>query len=303
MLTAFIFTWALSFLLTIIGLDSIPKATFIASRFFIATIFLLALIGSSRLSQREFIKNIRSLMVDRSSLINFLSASFAGVTLAQLFQVIERYSYAPPASDVCFLLNTAPIFIFIFSFFLLYEKINFGEIVGASASLLGMICIVANWERPSTFSPFTRFSNLEIWILLAAILWAIFTVMGKRIIAKYDPLTATTVTIVLGTIPLIPFALYREGTAFLRIPTGGWMLILILGVVCSAISYLLWYQALSLVEASKVGSFLFITPVFLTFLIEIEKRIGLWGICPMVMTPVIVGSILVLVGVFIIWLG
>ncbi len=76
---------------------------------------------------------------------------------------------------------------------------------------------------------------------------------------------------------------------------------MLLGVICTAVSYLLWYQALKEVEAAEAGAAILVTPVLLTSLIGLEKRVGFIGTNPMVITPVIIGSLLAVSGVYVTW--
>lgn len=293
MLIAFVATWALSFLLTILGLNRIPYATLTALRILIAVLFLLPF----------FLKRSFHLKFSKADWLDFSLLALFGVVLAQLFQVIYRYSYAPPATNVLFLLNLAPAIILVLSAFVLSERMTFPKVIGVAMGVLGMVSILANWERPSTFSPFSRYPKEEMFILLAAFCWALFTVHARKVLKRHDPITVTYITLGLSLIPVLILAMARDGLKVIQtISSADWLVVLLLGVVCTAVAYLLWYHVLTEVEASKAGASLLLTPVFLTALMAVERRIGFFGTSPIVVVPVITGIILILAGVGVTWL-
>ncbi|MFZ3062490.1 MAG: DMT family transporter [Actinomycetota bacterium] len=295
-LLAFVLAWALSFVLSLVGLRYVPPTTLVFMRFAIASLFMLAIFG-----RRPFLSVKGATPLD---IIFFFLASLSGVTLSYLLPVIKRLGLAPGGSDTVFLMNLAPVFLVLLLFAFRGEKVSLGKVAGTAAAVLGMIAIVANWERPSSFSLFSRFAFEESLILLSAIAFAIFAFAGKKLIEKYTPSTSAALTVWLGTILLFPLALRIDGPAALaRIPSQAWIIILILGTVSSALAILLFYDALARVEASKAASFLFLTPIFITLMIKLESTFGLLLPSPLFVDQIIVGSILVIVGVIAIWTG
>lgn len=294
-LIAFVLTWTLSYVLTIVGLKYIAPTTFVLVRFAIASLFMLAIFGRRPI---QFLKK-----ASRLDIFLIFLAAISGVVLTYLLQVIRRYSNAPPGSDIVFLQNVAPIFIFILVVAFRMEKLTLGKVAAMAAAVLGMIIIVANWEKPSSFSPFSRFSFEEGLILLSAISFAIFAFAGKKVVERYPPSAVAAVTVWLGTLLLFPLANRIDGFgAVLKISFQGWLIALILGILSSALSILLFYDALARVEATKVGSALFLTPIIITLLVKLERVFGLaFFPSPLFVFPIIVGSVLVFIGVVALW--
>jgi drug/metabolite transporter (DMT)-like permease len=46
-----------------------------------------------------------------------------------------------------------------------------------------------------------------------------------------------------------------------HLSTDGWLAVVFLGVVCSGLAYIFWYDALQAVAASQVGVFLYLEPL------------------------------------------
>ncbi len=87
----------------------------------------------------------------------------------------------------------------------------------------------------------------------------------------------------------------------LRLYSGNWIVVLLLGVFGTALGTIFWFKALEKVEISKAASIMFLAPILITIPTIFERKIGIWGITPMMTTPVIVGAVLVMVGIIIIW--
>ncbi|MCE5204258.1 MAG: hypothetical protein ABFC80_03225 [Coriobacteriales bacterium] len=50
----------------------------------------------------------------------------------------------------------------------------------AVLGLSGAAAVVANWERPSSFSPFVRHTTEQVWMVVAGVLWAVLWVRMAR---------------------------------------------------------------------------------------------------------------------------
>ena len=289
-LLAFVFIWSFSMLLMFAGVRAMPADILVAARAIIASAFMLIFFGK-----------FSDLRFDRTGLVYLGLAAVFGITLAPFLQVNRQFSFAPSASDVVFILSLAPVFMLIGSFAFL-EKPTFEKIAGTAIALLGTICILANWEQPSSFAPFFKFLENELWMLGSAVCWAGFTILGRLIVKKYEPATAATLVIVAGSLPLILLVSARGSLGkLLQFGVANWFIITLLGIFGTAIATILWFKALAKVEISKVGSIMFLAPVLITLPTAVERNIGVWGITPMMETPVIVGVVLVIVGIAVVW--
>ncbi len=89
--------------------------------------------------------------------------------------------------------------------------------------------------------------------------WAVYTVLGRRIVSAVPALTATTVAMIIGLVLPLLAAWYQGGFTEL-VPAGtqpgpgGFGALLFLGLGCSALAYLLWFAALSRASTSAVAS-------------------------------------------------
>jgi hypothetical protein len=99
------------------------------------------------------------------------------LTLAPYVVMLNRYSDAPPGSEVLFLTTAAWGALLALGVALTSRGsgVRLLLVAGAVLGLGGVAGVVANWERPSSFSPFFRYIPEETWLLAAgaavALLW------------------------------------------------------------------------------------------------------------------------------------
>ncbi|KAL4858588.1 WAT1-related protein [Chlorella vulgaris] len=115
-------------------------------------------------------------------------------------------------------------------------------------------------------SDWTIWDSGEWWMLLAAQSMAVGTVM-VRWVAKYcDPVVATGWHMVLGGIPLLAAAVWREGgeaPSRLALLTGGDLLLLLyISLLGSAASYGVFFYNASRGNLTALSSLTFLTPMF-----------------------------------------
>lgn len=135
-----------------------------------------------------------------------------------------------------------------------------------------------------------------LYLLLAALTWALMSVLVKKVPSHYSQIVVTTYTSLIAVMLLTPFVLPRLKNLDLAsvlqptISGGG---LLYLGIISTAGGFLLWNKGLQLMNASSGGLFFFFQPIVGTFLgwLLLGETIGLsfW-----------IGSLLIFSGVFIV---
>ncbi|RLF30602.1 MAG: EamA/RhaT family transporter, partial [Thermoplasmata archaeon] len=160
------------------------------------------------------------------------------------------------ASTSAVLINTNVMFIAILSFLVLRESFTLKKAAGIILGFLGATIIVTNGYLDIEGS----FIG-DVLILLSAFCWAVYSIIGKILLKRYNPLTLNTYAFALGTIFYIPFVINDFGSIFF-ITLEGWLIILYLALFCSVFGYVAWYFVLSHVDASKAAIFLNLIPLF-----------------------------------------
>jgi drug/metabolite transporter (DMT)-like permease len=98
-------------------------------------------------------------------------------------------------------------------------------------------------------------------ILLCAFLWALYTIIGKKLSGKYHPSTVLNYVFIVGTTGFIPFYLLTPYADVTTIPLPVIGAILFLPIFCSIIAYLIYNVALESMDVSRVALFIYFVPL------------------------------------------
>jgi drug/metabolite transporter (DMT)-like permease len=98
-------------------------------------------------------------------------------------------------------------------------------------------------------------------IVVCALLWAIYSIVGKKISGKYHPLTVLNWIFIIGTVCMAPFYFLTPHADPMTIPMPALASILFLSVFCSIIAYLVYNVALETMDASQVAIFIYFVPL------------------------------------------
>lgn len=101
----------------------------------------------------------------------------------------------------------------------------------------------------------------DLFILIAVFAWAGFTVLGKDLLRRIGTLEAITLCFLAGGVSVLPATPWIFRYFDPRAPgLVGWLEVLYLGAVTSALAFSLWYYALRRMEASQVAVFTNLQP-------------------------------------------
>jgi drug/metabolite transporter (DMT)-like permease len=182
--------------------------------------------------------------------------------------------------------SSTPAFMVIFARLLLKERLTLKKGLSVCLATIGVFLIVGVGH--------VNFSSKlgGISLLIAALTWALMSVLVKRVPSNYSQIVVTTYSILIALIVLTPFVLPRLHAINISQLTHPniWGGVLYLGIISTACGFLLWNRGLQMLNASSGGLFFFFQPVVGTLLgwLILGENIGVtfW-----------IGSILILTGV------
>lgn len=94
--------------------------------------------------------------------------------------------------------------------------------------------------------------------LVAVVVWVL---LSKRLIERYSALVATAYILSFGTLTHLPISLVWDGPLPLSLSASVLGSVLALGLVCTALTFILWNWALERFPASRAGVFVNLEPV------------------------------------------
>ena len=271
-------TWAGSFVVVNLTVEEISPIDLGFLRFLIATPFMILFLIFKRKLIKIPIKEIIPLSV----------LGLTGVTFLYIFQFtgIDLTT----ASTAAVLINTNVIFIAILSAIFLKEKFTIKKIIGVILSFFGVIVIMCAQMFNDSIIFGNDFLIGCLLVILSAFCWAIYSIVGKNLLTKYDPLTITTYAFVLGSIFYLPFISLQTLNVVQNISINSLMAIFYLALLCSVFGYLAWYYVLTKIDTSKAAVFLNFIPLF-TIIISF-----FYGESPTIFF--VLGAILIVYGVY-----
>ncbi len=243
--------WAGSFIAVKVTVDEIPPIHLGFLRFLVATPIMVALIF--------LLKKDRYIPI-RKEFLSLVVLGLTGVTFLYLFQFIGIEYTTASTSSV--LISTNVVFIVLLSTVFLKEAFTFKKTFGVLLSFVGVATVIFAQSNNEAVSFNNQFMIGCVLVLLSAFCWASYSVVGKKLLAKYDPFTVTAYAFVFGTVLYLPFVFLDLISVIQRVSFNGWMAVLYLAVLCSVFGYVAWYYALSKVDAGKAAVFLNFIPLF-----------------------------------------
>lgn len=217
----------------------------------------------------------------------FAATGFCGITL---YYMLENTALTYTlASNVGIITSSAPFFTAILAFiFLKTEKPNAMFFVGFAAAIAGIFLINLNGSAMK-LNPLG-----DALAILAALLWAVYSILMKKICANdYSTIAVTRRIFFYGIIFMIPFSLLN-GVRFdiaKFVNAQNLFNLLFLALCASALCFVTWNFAVGVLGAIKTSVYIYMVPVItilFSALILHEK------ITPMAAA----GAVLTLLGLF-----
>jgi len=170
------------------------------------------------------------------------------------FAAIERVGVA---IAVLVTLCTAPVMIALLSHLLLRERLT-------GAVLLALVCALAGtamliWVGPDTAGASKDTLAGVLLALGSAFGYTVLTLCSRTLAGHYHPLQPITIGFAAGALLLLPFAL-ATGFVF-RYPIGNWALLLYLGLVPTALAYVLFLSGIRRITATVASIVTLVEPL------------------------------------------
>ena len=248
-----VIVWGASFIATKLALRDLEPVTVVWLRFAIG-VMILGLATALR-HQLAFPK--------RKEWLYFALLGFLGITFHQWLQSTGLVT--TQASTTAWIVATTPIFMAILSVIFLHEKFDWLQVIGIILAVTGVLLVVTKGNLNRLISG--NFGETgDILILISAVNWAVFSILSRSGLKTHPATQMMFFVMTFGwlftSILFISKGDYQDighltWTSFLGIG--------FLGIFCSGLAYIAWYDALQEIQASQVGAFLYIEPLVAVF--------------------------------------
>ena len=165
--------------------------------------------------------------------------------------------YTASATNMSLISILGPIFLILIS----HQKLNFWQIMGILCAVFGVVMIILHGHL-SNLKTFQVVPG-DFYMLGSAFLFSIYSALQRHTPNDISPTALLTAGIVVSTIIFIPFALPEIiHTSTRHIPWIAWAILIVLGVINSALGYLSWDMAIQKIGTVNAGTLYYIMPIF-----------------------------------------
>jgi drug/metabolite transporter (DMT)-like permease len=211
--------------------------------------------------------------VSRKDLLYLFGCSFFGMVINQVLFIVGLNYTSPINSSI--IVSTNPIFAFVFAAIILKENITLLKGVGLAIGLTGVMMLILQKGTPDISS--TTFIG-DIYTLVNTISWAFYTVIIKRMVEKYHPVTVMKWTFMFAMLTTIPLGYNQWSTMdWSAISFNGWLGIGFVVFFATYVGYLLISFGLRRLSPTIVSTYTYINPIIAAFLASIvgQDRINI----------------------------
>jgi len=214
----------------------------------------LRILGASLLfwTIKSFIKE----KVDKKDFPLLILCGLLGVATNQLL-FFHGLSLTSPI-DASIIITAVPVMVLIFSAFLLKEKITQNKLIGIIIGAIGAVLLI--WYGNKTEGTSSVLGNT--YVLINAGSYALYMVLVKPLMKKYNPVTIISWAFLFGFIFMFPFGIQDVLTTnFEAFTLNTYLTVAFVILGTTFLAYLLNIYALSKVSPSISGSYIYLQPV------------------------------------------
>jgi drug/metabolite transporter (DMT)-like permease len=240
--------WGGMYVVTKVVLGVVPPATLLLIRYVIA---LPVLWIAARLAHSRGIQRADWPLLALTAFVGFgvsLLAQFAGTKLST-------------AAAGALITSATPAFIVLFAWLILQERASGKQWIGLGIASIGVLVVSLLGDQPATEEATNPLLG-NLLLIVAAVSWALYSVLVKLNAQKYTALAITLAVTALGIPIIAPVAAIELrtqtiGTITLPVVLG----LLYIGIASTAIAFFLWNKSFELLDAATASLFFFAQPV------------------------------------------
>ena len=229
-----------------VAVDHLPPLTVAAARFLLASVLLVAV---ARVGRRTLP------LPARRDLPLVILLGFTGIAAYQAFFLvgIER----TPATDGAILVpGLIPVLTTLLAWRVYGQRPPRAVALGFAVAIVGLVIVV----DPAGAVSSRRLVG-DLILVGAAIAWAVYTIVGRAALDRFDAYAATTYASVAGAVMLAPFSVTGWGK-LVHAGAGAWSSILYLAPLGTVLAFVLYYDGVRTLGVARASAFTLLVPVF-----------------------------------------
>lgn len=205
-------------------------------------LFIIAGIRKEKLSRKLLRQNIKDLLL-------------ITVSRFMIGELVFTYGLVKTSAiKAIFFTKIEPYFVLIFGWLFLREKIKGRNLILLTIHLVGALLL-------STGGIFLIPHTGDILVIVAMLCFASSYIVGKRISHAMGATLGSAIPMGIGSLILLPFAIFSSGSNLLSYSSKGWEFLIIYVILFNVIALTLWFSSLKLVKGWIVSALRYVGPI------------------------------------------
>lgn len=287
-----ILVWSLNYIVAKIGLRELPALALASFRLVAAGVVSLPVFLFPQPGTRQELKEILEAPGKgrTQALWTITYLGFFNVVLNQgCYTVGLNYT---SVSHSAVIIGGAPIFILLFSWAMRLEALTRRKAIGMLLAFAGAAAVGVEQAGNAA----TGAGLGDLLTVIAGLGLALYTVLGKRAVAEYSAVRLSLLSNIAGAVLVLPVAIWQiwalsRAAQLGSIGIEGWGAVIYMGVLASAVSYVVYFWALRYMTPARLGAVSYLQPIGATLL-------GLLLLGEPITRRVALGGLLVIAGVY-----
>jgi len=273
--------WGASFVATKIALREVSPVALVWTRFALG----IPVLGLFVLARRQ----LRPLPI--RDLGYFLLLGFLGITFHQWLQ--SNALVTSQATTTGWIIASTPLFIAILGRLFLRERLGPGAVAGILIASLGVLLVVARGD-PRAIVIGRLGAPGDTLILISTLNWAVFSVLSRRGLRSHPAALMMFYVMLFGwALTTVLFVAQSGYHGLGPLSSSALWAVIFLGVACSGVAYVFFYDALERLPASKVGAFFYLEPL-------ITVAVAAWMLGEPIRLGTMLGGAVILLGIWLV---
>jgi drug/metabolite transporter (DMT)-like permease len=221
----------------------------------------------------------------------FALLGFLGITFHQWLQSTGLVT--SQATTTGWIIASTPIFMALLGTFVLRESLAWHQVAGIFVAAFGVLVVVSHGDLGAIFAGSFGAPG-DFLVLISAINWAVFSALSRSGLKKHSSTLMMFYVMSFGW--LFSSVLFFAGDGIReipQIPRDGWMAIVFLGLFCSGVAYIFWYDALKVLSVAQTGAFLNLEPIVTVIVAALVLR-------EPILAATLIGGMTILLGVWLV---
>lgn len=242
--------WGSNFTVIKKAVEEIPPIGFNLLRLLLASAVLMAALPCFVPDPGRAIRAIR-----RRDWIALVLLGMLGHCLYQI--AFMRGIVQTSVANTSLIFGCSPVTVALLTAALGHEHVSATRWAGALLSAFGIYLAVGQGGTLAADSV-----RGDLWVVLAMLCWAIYTVAAAPLLKRHAPITVTALSMTMGTIMYAPFGTADlVGLEWVRVSASAWTAVVASSLLALVASYLIWYTAVQRLGSTRTAVYSNVVPL------------------------------------------